>query len=351
MDIENAASLRHALLRGVNLFLGAGFSVLAKDADERPMPVGDQLGDELRKEFGASGTVGLNLAQLYTLLARTKKEAVDEYLKRRYTVATFDQRYLSLHRVVATTIFTTNIDSLVHRIYEENPYAYLNDLNVSGPHYAELRAVDLVTLHGSVLDPDRPLRFGTIDIASSFGADPDRWRYLRHRLRQSPTVFWGYSLQDAGALEALRTDGGEALADTWIQIRPQDAESPLVDYFRALDFQIIVSDTAQLLNYMSHNLPHPGDSVPRDRAAAATSTLFPIEAVPLPSAVPNRPIADFFQGAAPGWSDIFSQGLRRVSHFRTIVENVRAPKPTVITGIPGTGKTRAHDFMSDGVMT
>ena len=339
MDIENAASLRYAMLSGINVFVGSGFSVLAHDEEARAMPVGSQLSAELRARFSLDSAAGLNLPQLYTLLARTHKDDVDAFLRTRFRVHKYDPRYDSMRRLAILCWFTTNVDDLPHRIFQASQQSYLNDLNVNGPTYADRRAIDLVMLHGSISDLVRPLRFGTIDIAASFNADPDRWRYLRHRLRTSPTLFLGYSLQDAAALEALATEGGRTLSETWIQVRPSEQHSGTADYFKALNFQLVVGDTAQFLNYLVHNLPPEGSTIPRDRAKAQTRALFPTDAVPFPSAVPSRPVADFFRGFAPGWSDIFSQTVRRVSHYRTIVESVRAGRPTIVTGIPGSGKT------------
>jgi hypothetical protein len=339
MDIENSASLRYALLSGINVFVGAGFSVLASDDEGRPMPVGSQLSEEFRARFALEGTEGLNLPQLYTLLARTHKDEADAYLRKRFRVDTYDPRYDAMQRMAVDCWFTTNVDDLPHRIFQDSSTSYLNDLDVNGPTYADRRAIDLVMLHGSVASRDRPLRFGAVDVASSFNADPDRWRYLRHRLQAAPTLFLGYSLQDAAALEALSTEAGRTLSEMWIQVRATEQDSGTANYFRALDFQLIVGDTSQFLNYVVHNLPKEGSAIPRDRSKANTRDLFPNDAVPEPSEVPSRPVADFFRGFAPGWSDIFSHTVHRVGHYRTIVESVRANRPTIVTGIPGSGKT------------
>jgi hypothetical protein len=339
VEIENRASLRHALLSGINIFVGAGFSVLARDRDGSAMPVGPQLGDELRDRFGVDVAKSLNLAQLYTVLARTHKDEVDSFLRTRFRVDSYDERYEAMRRVAIKTWFTTNIDDLPHRIFEGSQQSYLNDLDINGPAHADRRSIDLVMLHGAIFNMERPLRFGAVEIASSFNTDPDRWRYLRHRLQTAPTLFLGYSLQDAAALESLSTENGQTLSETWIQVRPSAEVAGTADYFRALGFQLIGADTAQFLNYIVHDLPPEGSSLPRDRSKAKTRDLFPSDSVPEPSEVPSRPVADFFRGFAPGWSDVFSQTVRRVSHYRTIVESIRASRPTIVTGIPGSGKT------------
>lgn len=339
MEIEDAASLLHALGRGINLFLGAGFSVLAADRDGASLPVGNQLSAELGSRFGVDGADSLTLAQLYTVIARSKRDQLEAYVRRRFTVGTLDHRYAAVRRADIATIFTTNVDNLVEQIYADDDRAYINDLNTSGPTYADRRGIDFIHLHGSITDRNRPMRFGTLDVASAFSEDPDSWRYLRNRLARAPTLFWGYSLSDAAALEALQQDSASGGHEAWIQICPADKDSPLLAYYRALGFRVIVADTDQLLNYFAFNLPDPKTRLPRNRAKAATNLLFPDEAIPAPTNVPSRPLVDFFQGYGPGWSDVFSTNLHTISHGRAIVDSIRSHKATIVTGIPGSGKT------------
>ena len=47
VSIENENNFRSALSKGINLFLGAGFSVLAKNKDGSHLPLGEGLKDEL----------------------------------------------------------------------------------------------------------------------------------------------------------------------------------------------------------------------------------------------------------------------------------------------------------------
>ncbi len=289
MDVEDSSSFKHALGRGINLFLGAGFSVLAKDPFSRDLPIGNALTDELLEKFGSEIGSGLNLAQVYTLLARTRRDEVDAYIRERYKVGALDHRYAAIRRADVQTVFTTNVDDLVERIYEQDDRAYVNDIHLSGPSYADRRSIDLVHLHGAISDRNRAMRFGTLDVASSFSSDPDSWRYLRQRLSKAPTLFWGYALNDAGALEALQEDAFAAGHDAWIQIRAAEKHSPILAYYRALGFRIIVGDTDQLLNYLQFNLPDPATTLPRNRHAAPTATLFPDEAVPLPAQPKQTP--------------------------------------------------------------
>ena len=75
---------------------------------------------------------------------------------------------------------------------------------------------------------------------------PDRWYYLTQALESVPTLFCGYSLADAGTLNTLHPSvvGGRELSDKWIVVLPETDEGTL-QFFRALKFQIIESDTVR----------------------------------------------------------------------------------------------------------
>ena len=71
--IQNELTLRAAILgHGINLFAGAGFSVLANDEKGRFLPVGNELKDELLAHFRMDHSKGLNLAQVCAMLEATQ---------------------------------------------------------------------------------------------------------------------------------------------------------------------------------------------------------------------------------------------------------------------------------------
>jgi hypothetical protein len=116
MEIEYEHIFESALGQGINLFVGSGFSTLARDSEDRPMPTGTELQAELIGEFGLSHTSGLTLPQIATILEVSRKDRFYSFLKNRFTVAEFDSRYSCLDSVNIKTIFTTNIDDLIFKI-------------------------------------------------------------------------------------------------------------------------------------------------------------------------------------------------------------------------------------------
>ncbi len=340
MEIENRHSFLTALRNGVNLFLGAGFSILARNSAGSELPLGDALADELARHF--SLRLGkLKLSQVCTILESKQRAALREYLVGRFTVTEFDPRYSTLDRVNIKTLFTTNIDDLLYKIFATSVMRYLNDLDFHGPAFAEKAAIDLVTLHGCILDKNRPLRFTDVDLASAFGSDPDRWHFFTNRLQQFPTLFWGYGLNDAGTLQSLsgETIRGRPHQEKWIVLHPNGAESDTLEYFKALDFQIVVADTSEMLDFLAGPEACPSIKAPPPDLTAPIDELLPDDVIPKLGTVPLRPMLDFFLGSPPKWSDIFSGNLHSTHHAARIRNAINAQRHVIIVGVPVCGKS------------
>jgi hypothetical protein len=98
MEIENEGLFRNALMHGINLFLGAGFSLsaysLSKDGRQQiPLPKGDKLRDELVEHFNLGHFSKLNLPQLSQVLTTQFREEFYSYLTRCFTVSSFHPSY------------------------------------------------------------------------------------------------------------------------------------------------------------------------------------------------------------------------------------------------------------------
>jgi len=339
MQIENENLFRHTLSSGINLFLGAGFSMYAHDKDGIRLPIGKQLKDELITEFEVPGLVNLDLAQICTVIASKDSDSLDAYVRSRFTVGDFPNSYYSLENVKVSTIFTTNIDDLIYKIYSGSKKSYINDITIRGPVFEDRNAIDLVTLHGSVAHENDTLVFTTLDIATSFSSDPDRWHLLSSKLQQQPTLFWGYSVEDAGTLRALSptTSAGRDHKPRWILLH-EDNESSLL-YFRALGFQVIVGNTEEMLHYLTDLAYFSRGSSLFTPLKQSTNEIFPDEAIPAVGAVPVRPIVEFYLGAPPTWYDVFSGNLHITIHQRKILDLIYSGTNLVVLGIPACGKT------------
>ena len=338
--IENQELLENRLTSTrINMFAGSGFSTLAVDKDRNRLPTGKQLANELLQQFGRDDLKSLNLAEIYTVISLTQRDLLYEYLESRFAVDQFDQRYQCVDQLEIANWFTTNIDNLPHEIFKGSRRHYINDIDKRGPSWQDRRAIDFFALHGCILNDNRAYRFGTLEVASSFGVDPDRWWYLQSQLRKRPTLFWGYSFSDAATLEALSKVGKpEEELEAWILVYPDENTKATIEYFRALGLQILVGTTEQMLDYLEGLLAEPA-AEGEEQVLTFPVDILPTETIPEPGQVFTRPIEQFFQGAPPTWSDVYSGLIRRISYGRGVENAIAAGDNVIVTGVPACGKT------------
>lgn len=321
---------------GINLFLGAGFSVNSFSKESKKLPVGNTLAEELKTYFDLK--LDLPLAQLSTILENTKRAEFYHFLKLRYTIGNFDKKYLNIDKLNPKSIYTTNIDNLIQEIYKEIPDKYINDVTYNGESYNDASAVDFSALHGNVLYEDRKMIFDTASITNAYSTNPKIWNQLSIDFERKITLFWGYGLNDTGVIQALtsaNTNPGNH-KDKWIIVT--SSESDIIYYYEALGFNIIVADTEEFLDYIStlnNESGHDKDKVSSEINYFLNKNLVPKNNTNLPV----RPIIEFFTGNPPIWYDIFSNQIFKTSHYNIIRNHVYDNKNVVIQGAPVSGKT------------
>ncbi|MDD3150933.1 MAG: hypothetical protein PHV68_08870, partial [Candidatus Gastranaerophilales bacterium] len=180
----------------------------------------------------------------------------------------------------------------------------------------------------------------------AFSSDRDRWHYLTHALQSSPTIFWGYRLEDAGVLEALYpfTTGKRERKTAWIVLK--DAEPASIEYFRAIGLNIISADTESLLRYIESL-----DIIPKhpEKVAFDTKAMFPEFNVPASIEVPSRPLVRFYTGEPPIWSDIFSGRIYKTKYYGKIENEILGGHNVIVTGLTASGKTTLMMQLAAGV--
>src|SRR5215471_12696140 len=92
------STLQAALNTGINLFLGAGFSVYARDKKNHNLPIGPELLTELVDHFGCAELNTLPLDRLCEVLKARDVEKFNQYLTRRFSVGEYDKRYDAITR-------------------------------------------------------------------------------------------------------------------------------------------------------------------------------------------------------------------------------------------------------------
>ena len=102
---------------GINLYLGDGFSVYARNDDGESLPLGNRINDKLIELFELDKTRGFNLSKTCQKIKKDSEDLLEKVLKDTYSVCDYDNIYLELTKMPIKNIVSTNIDDLVEQIY------------------------------------------------------------------------------------------------------------------------------------------------------------------------------------------------------------------------------------------
>lgn len=336
ISIENELLFQEALKGGINLFTGSGFSSLAKDKQSVNLPSGDDLKNELCLKFELPKN--LSLSQTSNILKNRDKEAFYRFLEDRFDVsdASVDV-YSVISQLPIKSVFTTNIDDLLVKVYQRSNNKYLHDVTTHGASIRSNDTIDYIPLHGSISNGQRDYIFTPGEIASAT-YNQNTWSYLRILVQKNPTLFWGYSLNDAGVLETLFGAGSpHNQLDKWILLREYDEASDM--FFKSMGFKVIVADTQKLLRWLTTFVSSNTESVNRTLINDA-DIVFQREKIPNNTPdLPRRSLKYFFMGDEPMWFDIYSNRIPKLSYVSKVLEAILGKKHIILTGLPACGKT------------
>lgn len=352
MEIQNKNSLIHAMKTGINVFVGAGFSLYAYDKKKQKLPAGNGLADELKSMFNVKAS---SLSMISTILQRKAKTEFKSFLTERFSVDSYESFYDNLNLVNVKSYFTTNIDNLIPKIVSsENSKRFINDLLVNGEN-ADANRINYLPLHGCVENPENEYVFDVQSLATTFGNNPRIWSYLSNACEKNPTIFLGYSYSDNSVIQALSSyrTFENAQKEKWILLyNPTDDQ---IEFYEALDFTIIKGEIKEFLELLPNILDNAELSGKKNEEEEIRD-IFKSNLVPLDNRNQvSRPIMDFFRGQVPIWSDILSNKIYRVSYYKQIQDSIyNQNRQTIVIGAPVSGKTTlamllAYNVQFEGV--
>lgn len=352
MEIQNENSLIHAMKTGINVFVGAGFSLYAYDKKKQNLPSGNGLVDELKSMFNVKAA---SLSMISTILQRKAKTEFKAFLTERFSVDSYESFYNNLNLVNVKSYFTTNIDNLIPKIVSaENSKRFINDLLVNGEN-ADANRINYLPLHGCVENPENEYVFDVQSLATTFGNNSRIWSYLSNACEKNPTIFLGYSYSDNSVIQALSSyrTFENAQKEKWILLyNPTDDQ---IEFYEALDFTIIKGEIKEFLELLPNILDNEELSGKKNEEEEIRD-IFKNNLVPLDNRNQvSRPIIDFFRGQVPIWSDILSNKIYRVSYYKQIQDSIyNQNRQTIVIGAPVSGKTTlamllAYNVQFEGV--
>lgn len=334
--IEHQNTLEHAFKHGINLFVGAGFSTLAKDKEGRFLPVGTQLGKELTTHFGKNSNY--SLPQICTILESSLQKEYYDYLISRFTVDYVDPLYSNITRLNIKSIYTTNIDDLILKIYENRNDRFLNSQYEEGPS-TDAKAINYLALHGSVVSYPHRFVFDINSLATIYNDVPRIWSCLAREIEIRPTIFIGYGFGDSSVIQAITSQQRfqRLRKDIWVVLRKEDQQYE--DLYQSMGFKIIKADLIDFLSYLGDFGGFDARTdIEDERITLLKEYMIPHTIQELSS---QRAISEFYGGSAPRWSDILSNLIYKTHYYSVILNHIydKKKKNVVIIGAPVTGKT------------
>lgn len=328
---------------GMNLYLGAGFSVYADNEAGEKLPLGNEINKHLIDVFGLKTNREYTLSKSCQKIKKDNKDALERLLKETYRVKSFDKMYTGLCRLPIKNIITLNIDNLVERIYEdESSTKIIADNNITGP-LEKNNVVNLYKLHGSVTYPmGSDMSFTDKELTDLFVREPGLFNTVSLKLSSAPTLFWGTSFGDNDSLELICHSEiySKSATPKWIVVYPLDNVEDTIEDLEDLGFNIVVADTKELMEYLC-SLSFAASTKVKKYVYREYRENFPANFIcnELEHSSVRRPVMDFFSGAEPVISDILSSNVKRTSYFNQILQTIFSKRVTLITGIPGCGKS------------
>ena len=334
LKVSEQGLLKADLTRGLNIFVGAGFSTLARNEFNDQLPVGDGLKNLLVEKFNLQAYESLDLASLYAVLLSDRRDALREYLVKVFTIRDYDDRYDALRSLNVQFWYTTNIDDLAFHIFNVRAglaSRALHDLSTYGAPRRPEDVVQYIALHGCVRHEDADFLFTPGQVSSAFASDRETWYVFQRELQSRPTFFIGYGMRDAGVLQALHDGTSRAQFNRWILLRNDDEAARAL--YASLGFNVLVGETDDFLNYVRDE--EPPSKVAQEQPSLTSFT----GQVPTVTQMAQRPIRNFFLGAEPEWSDAYSNQVVRRRINSVVKNSVYSGRHVALVGLPLSGKS------------
>lgn len=329
---------------GINLFLGAGFSTYAYNADDESLPLGSLICERLIERFEINPKIYTTLSKVCRKIKRTQTDAFNLYLREVYKVRNYDEEYTVLPKLPIKNIISTNIDDLIECVYA-NPSSTkdISDVHIYGD-VQKNNTVPFYKLHGSITYPfNENMSFTPEELNSLFITNNPLFQAVSYKLSSCPTLFWGTSLEDGNISQVINQSKLALGRDLpkWIVIYPgEDDYEYLLEEYHDLGFNVIVADTKELLIHLSE-MPFVLRTDDNKYIYRKYREMFPNNFVcnELQKSSMARPINEFFQGAEPQISDVLSSNIVKTAYYPTLQNTIMSNNTTLITGIPGCGKS------------
>lgn len=333
IEIDNRNIFFDKLKTGINLFTGAGFSVLESPSGNR-LPTADALCEDICKRFDVDTKIAKDLEKVSSILKRNCKTEFQEYLRGKYIVQDYNELYDVLNKINISTIITTNIDNLIYAIMDKSSRYYLNSVSYYGPTKKDGYSIEYIPLHGDVLDRESELYFGKFELCNVANQKKGLFSMMESALLRKPTLFWGYGFHDGSVSEVMDRILNDSRQDVWIQLMPG---SPDISYFRLLGWNVIIGDTESLLKEIDMELNDSKNDFCVE--GKAETEFWKKYSIPSMNQVESLPVNDFYKEGKTHWYYALAEKAYLTQCVSSVIDALLGNKNVIVVGIPLGGKT------------
>ncbi len=321
------------LKTGINIFTGAGFSVLPAPDGNR-IPSSEELGKMIIEEFCLDFSEKTSLELISSMAKQKDGRRFDSFLRRVFKVQSHNKLYDAINRVNIKSFITTNIDNLAYNILDDNPEKYLNSA-LNGRVKDMGKAIEYIALHGDVTDMDSNLYFGAFELSHASADNNRMFELMKGNIIKNPTLFWGYSFQDNSVMNSIGSIMEENKDEIWIQLRGSDKEK--IEVYSSLGFNVIVADTRELLSYIGEKIPEHKN---RKTIVNQPGDIWNDYNIPSQNKLDKYIEAkDYFREGVMGWNVIFSKYPYQSRYVLEVCNEFLACNNLIVVGTPQSGKT------------
>lgn len=331
ITIDNRNIFFEKLKTGVNLFIGAGFSVLESPTGCR-LPIANELCKEICEDFKIDKKYSKDLEKLSSILKRNCKEQFQEFLREKYKVNDFNSLYCVLDKFNISSIITTNIDNLIYAIIDKSNRYYLNNISYYGAVKKDGSAIEYIPLHGEILNTESELYFGKFELCNVDHQNKGLFSMMESALLRKPTIFWGYGFHDGSVSAVIDRVLEKGKQDIWIQLMPNSDD---IEFFKDLGCNVIIGDTESLLKEIDTEL----SKTEIEKTSHKPSDFWKKYSIPSINQVESLPIKDFYEQGRTHWYYVLTDKAYLTQNVNAIIETSLRNKNVIVVGIPLGGKT------------
>lgn len=329
-NIDCVEMFKVALQKGINLFTGAGFSILP-DADGNILPTANDLCEEICERFSINPNYKDDLEKLSNIVKIRYKDEFQAYLREKFKVSSYNKRYDVLNSINLCSYITTNIDNIIQCVMDHSKRYSLFNVVEYGAKRASSSLL-FIPLHGNVKYLNSNLYFGKNELANVDTDNKDLFDLMHGELLKVPTLFWGYGFHDNAVERTITKLLQEGHQDIWILCRPGNEN---IDYFRDLGCHVIEGETLELLDWIEENCSEvqPGSSDPIDTSSLQQYLIPSLNSLEVVTQ------EDYYAKGITHWFCILSDYAYQTKNVNLLYNDALQRKNVIAVGIPFSGKT------------